>query len=305
MILDLEIVKLIQRGATPFFDEFFSLITRFGEEIFFVCVFLIFYWCVSYNYAFKFALFYLTSVLINNVLKIIIKRPRPWMASDLVENKLPASGLSFPSGHSQGISCISTFVIYDCYKNKPFKKNINLTVLISGIVLCLLVGFSRMYLGQHYLTDVIAGFTLGVGIILLLNFIVSKISDKFKSKLNVEIILSVLSIIILVVIVLLSSFNIVSYSVATKIFRYAGMLVGTTLGYILSTRFIKEINESIWLKLIKVIIGFIVVFGIYALFLLIPSSQFVVGCTVLITSFIATFVYPYLFNLIYCKIKKV
>ena len=302
--MDLEIVKFIQSGANEFFDVFFSLITRFGEEIFFVCLFLIFYWVVSYNYAFKFALFYLTSVLINNVLKIIVKRPRPWMASDLVDNKLPATGMSFPSGHSQGIACISTFIVYDCYKYKPFKKGVNITILVSLIVLSLLVGFSRIYLGQHYLTDVIAGLVLGVLVILLVNFIYSKISNKFKSKFNLEATLAFLSHVLMVAVVVVSLTDFVSYETALKVFKYAGMLIGTTLGYMLSKRLVEEINGTMLAKLFKVIVGLIVVFGLIILFGLIPETQFVVGMSVLVVAFVATFVYPYVFSLIYKKIKK-
>lgn len=303
--MDLEIIKYIQSGANKFYDTFFSLITNFGEEIFFICVFLIFYWCVSYKYAFKFALFYLTSVLINNAIKAVVNRPRPWQASDEVINKLEASGTSFPSGHSQGVSCITTYAVYDCFKYKPFKKWANITLLIVAIILCLLVGFSRMYLGQHYLTDVIAGLILGVLVIFLLNFLFDKISNKFKTKFNLEITFSVLSLLMLVFVVVVGTAEIVSYHTALTIFRYAGMLVGTTLGYILSVRLIEKLDETILTKLIKVIFGFIIVFGLYALTLLIPQNTFVVGFSVLCITFIATFVYPYVFYLINKKIKKV
>ena len=76
------------------------------------------YWCFSYGAAFKFALYYVISVACNALLKMFIKRPRPWMASGDVINKLPASGFSFPSGHSQSIASITTFLTYNIYKTK-------------------------------------------------------------------------------------------------------------------------------------------------------------------------------------------
>lgn len=96
----------------------------------------------------------------------------------------------------------------------------------------------------------------------------------------------------------------VSYETALKVFKYAGMLIGTTLGYMLSKRLVEEINETMIAKLVKVIVGLIVVFGLIILFGLIPETQFVVGMSVLIVAFVATFVYPYVFSLIYKKIKK-
>jgi undecaprenyl-diphosphatase len=304
--VDLKIVEAVQKIETEFLDGLFSLLTRFGEEIFFICTFLILYWCLGYNKAFKFAFFYVCSVLINGVIKAIVKRPRPWMASNTVENKLPASGLSFPSGHSQSVSAISTFVVYDIYKNKNNKKWLKITALIIAIILCLTVGFTRLYLGQHYLTDVLAGLTLGVALMLLLNFIVAKIPENLKNKINLEIVLAILSLIMLLAVVIVGMFDLgLSYKTTLKLFRYAAMAIGVSLGYILSKRTIVEVYETIFIKLIKVAIGFVVTFGLYALLCIIPQTNlFVVASCILVVAVVATFVYPYIFNLILRKIKK-
>ncbi len=304
--MDLKIVEAVQKMETEFLDGLFSLLTRFGEEIFFICTFLILYWCLGYNKAFKFAFFYVCSVLINGVIKAIVKRPRPWMASNTVENKLPASGLSFPSGHSQSVSAISTFVVYDIYKNKNNKKWLKITALIIAVILCLTVGFTRLYLGQHYLTDVLAGLTLGVALMLLLNFIVSKIPENLKNKINLEVVLAILSLIMLLAVVIVGMFDLgLSYKTTLKLFRYAAMAIGVSLGYILSKRTIVEVYETIFIKLIKVAIGFVVTFGLYALLCIIPQTNlFVVASCILVVAVVATFVYPYIFNLILRKIKK-
>lgn len=304
--MDLKIVEAVQQIETNFLDGLFSLLTRFGEEIFFVCTFLILYWCLGYNKAFKFAFFYVCSVLINGVIKSIVKRPRPWMASSTVENKLPASGLSFPSGHSQSVSAISTFVVYDIYKNKNSKKWLKITALVVAIILCLTVGFTRIYLGQHYLTDVLAGLTLGVTLMILFNFIATKIPERVTNKINLEVVLSVLSLIMLLVVVIVGMFDLgLSYKTSLKVFRYAAMAIGVSLGYILSKRTVVEVYETIFVKLIKVAVGFVVTFGIYALLCLIPQTNlFVVASCILFTAVIATFVYPYLFSLVLRKIKK-
>lgn len=228
------------------------------------------------------------------------------MASDSVVNKLPASGLSFPSGHSQSISAISTYVVFDVYKNKS-AKGIKISTLVVAILLCLVVGFSRIYLGQHYLTDVLAGLVLGAGVILLLKFIESKIPDKIKQKIRLEVVLAAASLIMLIAVIVVGNFNLgLSYSSITKVFRYAGMLVGASMGYGLSAHFIKEINLSTLTKLIKVAIGFVVTFGVYLLIGLIPlNTPAMAALNVMITGVIATFVYPLIFNLILIKIKKV
>ena len=176
------------------------------------------------------------------------------MASNTVENKLPASGLSFPSGHSQSVSAISTFVVYDIYKNKNNKKWLKITALIIAVILCLTVGFTRLYLGQHYLTDVLAGLTLGVALMLLLNFIVAKIPENLKNKINLEVVLAILSLIMLLAVVIVGMFDLgLSYKTTLKLFRYAAMAIGVSLGYILSKRLFcfnqsKTLQKSIFSK---------------------------------------------------------
>ena len=303
--MDLKIVKFIQSGANTFFDFFFSQVTKFGEEAFFVTLFLILYWCVSYKYAFKFSLFYLSSVLFNNVLKIIVNRPRPWHISGDVINKVSASGKSFPSGHSQGISCMTTFVVYDVCKNKGFSKFIKTTAISVGVVLSLLVGYSRIYLGQHYLTDVLAGYIFGVVIVLLLKYVFTKISPEFKQKFRLNLLLIIVSFVMIVCVCMVGISNLnLSVSVINKIFKYAAMAVSATAGYILSTTYIPEYKQSFGVKVLKTIVGFLILFGIYSLVLMVPQTRFIKAINIMLVLFVATFVYPFIFTLFYSKLKK-
>ena len=63
------------------------------------------------------------------------------MASSAINNKLPATGLSFPSGHSQSISAISTFVVTDVFASNKSGKKIKIASVVVATVLCLVVGF--------------------------------------------------------------------------------------------------------------------------------------------------------------------
>ena len=104
--------------------------------------------------------------LLNQTVKSVFMRTRP-----VGINLIDANGYSFPSGHSMVSLAFYGFVIYLIYKNFSNKLIKWLFISILSIVI-LLIGFSRIYLGVHYFSDVVGGFLLAfVYIIIFINFI--------------------------------------------------------------------------------------------------------------------------------------
>jgi undecaprenyl-diphosphatase len=103
--------------------------------------------------------------LTNHTLKYIIQRPRPTVLR-LVEE----GGFSFPSGHSMVSMAFYGFLIYLISK-KMKNKYAKVSLITLLCVLIFVVGVSRVYLGVHFATDIIAGHLLGVAyLILFINF---------------------------------------------------------------------------------------------------------------------------------------
>ena len=101
------------------------------------------------------------STLLNQTLKFIIQRPRPTEFRIIEEN-----GYSFPSGHSMVSAAFYGFLIYLIYKNIKNKYiKWSLITLLSGTVL--LIGTSRIYLGVHYASDVIAGILISISYLII------------------------------------------------------------------------------------------------------------------------------------------
>ncbi len=92
----------------------------------------------------------------SSTLKNFVKRERPDLASRLSE----VTGHSFPSGHAFGATtfylCL-TFLIWTLY---PDAKHRTLLLLLSSFLI-ISIGFTRMYLGVHYPTDVLGGILFG------------------------------------------------------------------------------------------------------------------------------------------------
>lgn len=102
----------------------------------------------------------------NQLLKRIVERPRP-EGYRIVEEL----GFSFPSGHSMVSMAFYGFFIYLIYK-KAKNKYIKWISISLITILIALIGISRIYLGVHYTSDVIAGFLLSIAYLGLFTHII-------------------------------------------------------------------------------------------------------------------------------------
>jgi len=147
--VDLSVKDLILSAKNPGLIFFFSCITNLGSFYSITAMSIIVVALLAYRRRVKDGLFFsvsmLSTFLIEKLIKVLIHRPRP------IDNLIPISGYSFPSGHATMIAIFSILVCY-LYRRK--------IIYIVAIVITLLVGFSRIYLNVHWLSDVLAGYIL-------------------------------------------------------------------------------------------------------------------------------------------------
>lgn len=106
--------------------------------------------------------------ILNLVLKVIVQRPRP-NEFRLIDQ----SGYSFPSGHSMISMAFYGFIMYLIYKevkNKYLKWGL---ITFLGILI-ISIGISRIYLGVHYTSDVVAGFLISIAYLMVFTNVVKK-----------------------------------------------------------------------------------------------------------------------------------
>lgn len=96
---------------------------------------------------------------LNWLIKTVIARPRP--SEPLVDVLKPESGYSFPSGHVMFYTIFFGFLFYLLWCYRPGGVRRSLALLVLGFTI-LLVGISRIYMGAHWLSDVIAGYLVGL-----------------------------------------------------------------------------------------------------------------------------------------------
>ena len=160
------IYKFIISFKNDTITNIFKLITDLGDTIAIITM-LIFSFILFKNkiYPKLMTLNICCIVVINQLLKHIIRRPRPEIIR-LVEE----GGFSFPSGHSMASFGFYGLLIYIVYKSKLNKK-LKIFLISTLSILISLIGISRIYLGVHYASDVIGGFIMSyICLILFTNF---------------------------------------------------------------------------------------------------------------------------------------
>lgn len=249
---EIEIIKWIQQfSGKELIDKAFIYISYLGEAYLFIVVAVMIYWLFEKKWAYQFITAFLASTVVVSVMKVLIKRPRPYQASSEVKSiGKPAheaygeQSYAFPSGHSQAAAAISTGVV---------KKTKNWFVWILMILNIILVPFSRLYLGQHYLTDVLAGITIGVMSVLIVYGLFKYIKhEEFVG-------------LILAPIIVAGVYFLVQQKMYNKeMFQAAGAFLAFSIGYFIEKRFIKynPREDAWWKQLLKLVIGLAVMFGL-------------------------------------------
>ena len=158
-----EIILFFSENRTEFWNTFFSIGTRFGEELtylFFVILFLFF----RIRHSLAIPLIGIIVSLVAFITKWIfyIDRPGAYFTDlgildsiVLVENvRLNTGPTSFPSGHTMSAFALFTFVAL-CIKDKTISA-------LAFFLLALMIGISRVYLVQHFWQDIPTGAFLGI-----------------------------------------------------------------------------------------------------------------------------------------------
>lgn len=126
--------------------------TFLGTQNFFILILPILYWCVDSSLGLRIGLILLLSGGSNEILKLAFHGPRPYWVSAQVRALSSETSFGIPSGHAQ--NAVSVWGMLASYIKKPWAWSISLLVAF-------LIGFSRMYLGVHFLYDVLSGWLIG------------------------------------------------------------------------------------------------------------------------------------------------
>lgn len=296
--MEVNIVKFFQKASCSFLDGVNSVITVIGETSMLFMLFVAIYLCYRKEFAVKYLFFFMLSGLINGAIKSAVARPRPYTYDGVLDVR-HTTGYSFPSGHSQNYALQATLIGIEYSKYE--KRNSKRWILYSSlIVVGLLVAISRIYLGQHFLTDVLVGLCLGTILAFGFETLFNLIPQKFKKIVTTQSVLLGLIPIAMILIVIIEYLNLGSESMLDMFYTYLAIYVGLVVGYSVDKAYINYKEDAVWyVQLCKIVIA---VLGIVTLSFAFDwvSNQVVRNFYFYLTSTLyVTLVLPLLFKLIF------
>ena len=145
----MELLYVLEKIRVPILNELMLAVTYLGDEIAFLTVALVFFWCIDKRFGYYILSVGFLGTITNQFMKLWFRIPRPWVLDEnftiLEQAREGASGYSFPSGHTQSSVGLFGGIAY-------ITENKVVRAICMAIVI--LVPFSRMYIGVHTPLDV-------------------------------------------------------------------------------------------------------------------------------------------------------
>lgn len=164
----------ISSYMNPIFTIIVKIITNLGGPVIIaiICLVLCGLHQTRMKYGIPVVITVFSSFILNTILKYIFARQRPSVLRLINE-----TSYSFPSGHSMINASLYTIIILLLLKNAD-KKGKRIIASISLVILFIIIGLSRIYLGVHYFGDVIAGWILGVFVAFVIYLVIKYLEIK-------------------------------------------------------------------------------------------------------------------------------
>jgi|AntRauTorcE11897_2_1112592.scaffolds.fasta_scaffold01672_4 undecaprenyl-diphosphatase len=158
LVIDQRILESINQLSSPWLDQLLVTLTTLGGELVVAIVsigvaLVLFHQRRRYQ-SLRFLLIVIGSVISGYFLKLLFSRSRPELWQTLVE----PSTFSFPSGHSIASAALAIGIILVLWRTRWRH-----TAVVVGFIYATIIGFSRLYLGVHYPTDVLASWLVVAG----------------------------------------------------------------------------------------------------------------------------------------------
>ena len=242
----------VQSASNGLLDTFFLAITWLGNREAYLVILTLIYWCVNRSWGARLLLLVMLSSWFNEALKSLFDLPRPDPA--VVRQLVSESSFGFPSNHAQ-----TGGVIVWGYLAAKVRRN---WFTVLAVVMAFLVGVSRVYLGIHFPQDVIAGWILGLVILLVwLRFEDQLVAWWHSLPAGRQALVAIAAPLELLFLMPADSASRYPNETGATL---AGILMGAGLGMILENRTVRfRVDGSPGRRLLRYLVGIVLVGAIY------------------------------------------
>ncbi|UCF96996.1 MAG: phosphatase PAP2 family protein [Spirochaetaceae bacterium] len=158
----IQVIHKMQDLGGPLLTGFFRGITFLGAEEFYLLLLSLVFWSLDTKFGARLVYVLLISGLINYLLKDLFAQPRPFVLEPGI-NLIATEGYGLPSGHSQ-----TAVVVWGTLASRMKKP----WAWVAAVIIMLLIGITRIYLGVHFPTDVLTGWVIGAVLLSVAEWIV-------------------------------------------------------------------------------------------------------------------------------------
>ena len=256
----MEFLYLLEKIRIPGLNELMLAVTTLGEETAFLVAALIVFWCVDKKTGYYVMSVGFLGTMANQIAKLACRVPRPWVLDPdftiLEQAREAATGYSFPSGHTQ--SAVGTFGCLAVTAEKKWWRNL-------CVLLAVLVGFSRMYVGVHTPSDVL----VGAGMACLLVGLLKKPTLEGGMK-QMKAVIAIMIAVSVIFLLYVSFWNFPAdmdphnlESGTKNAYTMIGCLVALPVVYLLDVKYIHFSVKAVWwVQIIKIVVGLLLVLAV-------------------------------------------
>jgi len=166
-------VNLFFQGLGTWLLPIMSAITWLGSEYFYMIALTLIYWCLDSALGARIGLILMLANSVGGVFKVIFHTPRPYWIDPRVSAFSAETSFGLPSGHT--LNATSVFGITAVILRKKW-------VWLAAVGIIILMGISRIYLGMHFLRDVVGGLVIGTILLFLFAGLEEPLVNWFKKQ---------------------------------------------------------------------------------------------------------------------------
>ena len=170
-LFELNFIRYIQELRCPFFDFLFKALNIVDTPIFSLILIPILWMGVNWKWGARLLYIIIINAFLNDFFKHLFMQPRPFDIDPSL-GIITVGGYGFPSGGAQ-TAVLYAAILFSCIKNKKWAWTIALNVVFW-------ISLSRLYLGVHFITDILGGYLVGAFIVFIFFYVFPYVEKEVK-----------------------------------------------------------------------------------------------------------------------------